>query len=139
MLHIFGPAYKGIPLVVSTAIALGTKHKRDVPYTFNRKTAKDHGEGGVLVGASLRGKKVVIVDDVITAGTAIREAVDLVKNEDCEVVGVLVALDRQEVAPGAGEGLSAIQQVGGPARLGTEVGGEVVVLVAIGDGGGKLE
>jgi len=106
---IFGPAYKGIPLVSATAIALATKEKRDIPYSFNRKEAKDHGEGGNIVGTPLEaGKRVVIVDDVITAGTAIRESVDIIKANGAQLVGVLLALDRQE--KGVGE-LSAIQQV----------------------------
>jgi orotate phosphoribosyltransferase len=102
---LFGPSYKGIPLVTATVIALGSR--RDVPYAFNRKEAKDHGEGGWLVGADLRGD-VVIVDDVITAGTAIREIMTLLKDTDARVTGILVAIDREE--RGQGE-LSAIQEV----------------------------
>ncbi|KEZ77108.1 orotate phosphoribosyltransferase [Salinisphaera hydrothermalis] len=91
---LFGPAYKGIPLVATVACALAD-HGRDVPFTYNRKEAKDHGEGGTLVGAPL-GKRVVIVDDVITAGTAVREAIQLIRAAGSEVAGVLIALDRQE-------------------------------------------
>lgn len=104
---LFGPAYKGIPLVSATAIALAAEHGRDLPWCFNRKEAKDYGEGGMLIGAPLKGR-VMIIDDVITAGTAIREVMRIVQEAGAEAVGVLVALDRQE--KGAGE-LSAIQEV----------------------------
>lgn len=105
---LFGPAYKGIPLVAATAIAMSQQHQRDIPYVFNRKEAKDHGEGGVLVGAPLVGE-VVIVDDVITAGTAIREVMSLFDAAPAaRAAGVVIAIDRQE--RGAGE-LSAIQEV----------------------------
>jgi len=105
---LFGPAYKGIPVAAVTVMALATEHGIDMPYAFNRKEAKDHGEGGNIVGASLEGKRVLIIDDVITAGTAIREAVDIIKAQQAEPVGVLIALDRQE--KGQGE-LSAVQEV----------------------------
>ncbi len=104
---LLGPAYKGIPLVATTAIAMAEQHQIDLPYVFNRKEAKDHGEGGVLVGAPLLGD-VVIVDDVITSGKAIREVMDLFTSDDARPVGVVVAIDRQE--RGTGE-LSAIQEV----------------------------
>jgi len=104
---LFGPAYKGIPLVAAIAYALSVNHGIDKPYAFNRKEAKDHGEGGSIVGAELDGK-VLIVDDVITAGTAIREAVDIISNGGASTSAVLIALDRQE--RGKGE-LSAIQEV----------------------------
>ena len=104
---LFGPAYKGIPLVSTLAVALSVDHNIDKPYAFNRKEAKDHGEGGSIVGAELNGK-VLVVDDVITAGTAIREAVDIIKAEGGEIAGVLIALDRQE--KGKNE-KSAIQEV----------------------------
>jgi orotate phosphoribosyltransferase len=104
---LFGPAYKGIPLVAAIAYALSINHNIDKPYAFNRKEAKDHGEGGLIVGADLNGK-VLIVDDVITAGTAIREAVDIIQAEGATTSAVLIALDRQE--KGRGE-LSAIQEV----------------------------
>lgn len=105
---IFGPAYKGIPLVAATASALWHQHGVNVPWGFNRKEAKDHGEGGTLVGAEVKGQRVWIIDDVITAGTAIREVVDILQQAGATIAGVLVALDRQE--KGAGE-LSAIQEV----------------------------
>lgn len=104
---LFGPAYKGIPLVSSTAIALSQDFGINKPYCFNRKEAKDHGEGGNIVGAKLAGK-VLIIDDVITAGTAIREVMGLIEKAGAEATGVVVALDRQE--KGKGE-LSAIQEI----------------------------
>jgi orotate phosphoribosyltransferase len=104
---LFGPAYKGIPLVSATACALADRFGRDVPYAYNRKEAKDHGEGGVLVGAPLRGR-VVIIDDVITAGTAIREVVDIIRSAGAEPAAVVIGLNRQE--RGRSE-LSAIQEV----------------------------
>ena len=104
---LFGPAYKGIPLVSSLAVALATEHNVDVPYAFNRKEAKTHGEGGNIVGSPLQGK-VLIVDDVITAGTAIREVLDIIKQAGAEPAGVLIALDRQEKGQGD---LSAIQEI----------------------------
>jgi orotate phosphoribosyltransferase len=104
---LFGPAYKGIPLVATTAVALAERHGRNLPWAFNRKEAKDHGEGGQMVGRPLTGR-VVIVDDVITAGTAIRESVELIRRAGAEPVAVLLALDRQE--RGQGE-RSAVQEV----------------------------
>lgn len=104
---LFGPAYKGIPLVAATAVALAEGHGYDLPWAFNRKEAKDHGEGGSLVGAPLSGR-VLIVDDVITAGTAVREVVSLIQGQGAQAVGVMVALDRQERGQGQ---LSAIQEV----------------------------
>lgn len=104
---LFGPAYKGIPLVAATAVALAEQHNQDMPWCFNRKEAKEHGEGGTLVGSPLQGR-VMIVDDVITAGTAIREVMHIINAEAAQAAGVLIALDRQE--RGAGE-LSAIQEV----------------------------
>lgn len=104
---IFGPAYKGIPLATLTAAALAEHHGRDVPYCFNRKEAKTHGEGGNLVGAPLAGR-VVIIDDVITAGTAIRESVDIIRAQGATAAGVLIALDRQERGASS---FSAVQQV----------------------------
>lgn len=104
---LFGPAYKGIPLVAAVSVALAEHHGRDLPWAFNRKEAKDHGEGGWLVGAPLRGRALVI-DDVITAGTAIREVADLFEKTEASIAGVFVAVDRQE--RGRGE-LSAIQEV----------------------------
>ena len=104
---LFGPAYKGIPLATTTAVALFDHHNCDTPYVFNRKEAKSHGEGGTLVGAPLAGN-VMIIDDVITAGTAIREVMDIIQAANATPAGVLIALDRQE--RGKGE-LSAIQEV----------------------------
>lgn len=104
---LFGPAYKGIPLVSATSIALAAATGREVPFAFNRKEVKDHGEGGQLVGAPLEGQ-VVIVDDVITAGTAIREIMTILDDTPATVAGVIVAIDRQE--KGQGE-KSAIQEV----------------------------
>jgi orotate phosphoribosyltransferase len=104
---LFGPAYKGIPLAATTAVALAEHHERDMPWCFNRKEAKDHGEGGTLVGAPLAGR-VLIVDDVITAGTAIREVMQIIQAQGAQAAGVLIALNRQE--RGQGE-LSAIQEV----------------------------
>jgi orotate phosphoribosyltransferase len=106
---LFGPAYKGIPLVAVTAAALHEHHGIDVPYAFNRKEAKAHGEGGSLVGAQLAGR-VVTVDDVITAGTAIGEAMEIIAQAGATAVGVAIALDRQETGRGD-SGLSAIQEV----------------------------
>jgi orotate phosphoribosyltransferase len=104
---LFGPAYKGIPLAATTAVALAEHHDRDLPWCFNRKEAKAHGEGGSLVGAPLTGN-VLIIDDVITAGTAIREVMQIIKDQGATAAGVLIALNRQE--RGNGE-LSAIQEV----------------------------
>ncbi|MGW8227455.1 MAG: orotate phosphoribosyltransferase [Gammaproteobacteria bacterium] len=104
---LFGPAYKGIPLAATTCVALADHHERDVPYSFNRKEAKAHGEGGNIVGSPLQGR-ILIIDDVITAGTAIRESMQLIHTAGAKPAGVVIALDRQE--KGSGE-LSAIQEV----------------------------
>jgi len=104
---LFGPAYKGIPLVTATAAALAEHEGMNLPFAFNRKEAKDHGEGGVIVGAALTGR-VLVVDDVITAGTAIRESVEIICAHGATPAGVLIALDREE--RGQGE-RSAVQQV----------------------------
>ncbi|GIB59026.1 orotate phosphoribosyltransferase [Vibrio cholerae] len=104
---LFGPAYKGIPIATTTAVALADHHDVDTPYCFNRKEAKDHGEGGNLVGSKLEGR-VMLVDDVITAGTAIRESMELIQANKADLAGVLVAIDRQEKGKGD---LSAIQEV----------------------------
>lgn len=104
---VFGPAYKGIPLAATTAIALADHFQHDLPYCYNRKEAKDHGEGGTLVGAPLHGK-VLIVDDVITAGTAVREVMSIIKAAGAEPAAVLIGLNRQEKGQGK---LSAIQEV----------------------------
>ena len=104
---LFGPAYKGIALATATAIALAQDHGRDVPVAFNRKEAKDHGEGGILIGAPLRGR-VLIVDDVISAGTATRESLALIRDNNARPAGVLIALDREERGSGS---RSAAQEV----------------------------
>jgi orotate phosphoribosyltransferase len=104
---LFGPAYKGIPIATTTAVALADKHGVDKPYCFNRKETKTHGEGGNLVGSPLAGK-IMLVDDVITAGTAIRESMQLIAANNAQLAGVLIALDRQERGQGD---LSAIQEV----------------------------
>jgi orotate phosphoribosyltransferase len=104
---LFGPAYKGIPLVATTAIALAEQHQRDLPYAFNRKEIKDHGEGGNIVGAALAGR-ILLIDDVISAGTAIREAVEIIQAAGATLAGVVIALNRQE--RGKTE-LSAIQEI----------------------------
>jgi orotate phosphoribosyltransferase len=113
---IFGPAYKGIPLAVTSCIALADQHGKDVPYAFNRKEAKDHGEGGTIVGAQLQGR-VLIIDDVISAGTSIRESIQIIEAAGATPAGVVIALDRQE--RGQGE-LSAIQEV--EQQFGLQVG-----------------
>ena len=120
---LFGPAYKGIPIATTTAVALADHHSLDVPYCFNRKEAKTHGEGGNLVGSPLEGK-VMLVDDVITAGTAIRESMTLIEEQQASLSGVLIALDRQE--RGNGE-LSAIQEVE------RDFGTQVISIVSLAD------
>lgn len=120
---LFGPAYKGIPIATTTAVALATEHNRSVPYCFNRKEAKAHGEGGSLVGSELKGN-IMLVDDVITAGTAIRESMQLIAQHEANLAGVLIALDRQE--KGKGE-LSAIQEVE------RDFGTKVISIVTLGD------
>lgn len=104
---IYGPAYKGIPLASTLAIALADHHDRDVPYCFNRKEAKDHGEGGAIVGAALEGR-VLIIDDVISAGTSVRESVEIIQASGATPAGVVIALDRQERGQ---SDISAIQEV----------------------------
>ncbi len=104
---LFGPAYKGIPLATTAAVALADHHGRDLPYAFNRKEAKAHGEGGTIVGAALEGD-ILIIDDVITAGTAIREVMGLIEAAGARAAGVVIALDRQERGQGD---MSAIQEV----------------------------
>ncbi len=105
---LFGPAYKGIPLVTATATALADWHGRSLPFAFNRKEAKKHGEGGSLIGAPLAGR-VLIIDDVISAGTAIRESIEIIQAAGATPAGVVVALDRQE--RGQDSALSAVQEV----------------------------
>lgn len=120
---LFGPAYKGIPVAATTCVALGSlnpaqdaqKRYGHVGYSFNRKEAKDHGEGGSIVGESLNGKRVVIVDDVMTAGTAVREAISIIEAQGGKLVGIIVALDRQETSVSeseqAGHGVDASQKM----------------------------
>ena len=120
---LFGPAYKGIPIATTTAVALATEYQRSVPYCFNRKEAKTHGEGGSLVGAELTGN-IMLVDDVITAGTAIRESMNIIAEHEANLAGVLIALDRQE--EGNAE-LSAIQEVE------RDFDTQVVSIVTLGD------
>ena len=103
---IFGPAYKGIPLAAATTIALADYHGLDIPYAFDRKETKDHGEGGNIVGAPLQGQ-VLIIDDVITAGTSATYSINLIRENDAEVAGFVIALDRQEMLPGSAS--SALQ------------------------------
>jgi orotate phosphoribosyltransferase len=104
---LFGPAYKGIPLAALTASALAEHHNHDVPYCYNRKEAKAHGEGGSIVGAALQGG-VLIVDDVITAGTAVREAYQIITAAGAEIAGLVISLDRQERGQGT---TSAVQEI----------------------------
>ncbi len=120
---LFGPAYKGIPIATTTAVALAEHHERDVPYCFNRKEAKDHGEGGSLVGSPLQGR-VMLVDDVITAGTAIRESMEIIQANGATLAGVMISLDRQE--RGRGE-LSAIQEVE------RDYGCQVIAIITLND------
>ena len=122
---LFGPAYKGIPLATALACEYA-RRGRDLPMAFNRKEAKTHGEGGTLIGAPLAGKRVLIVDDVITAGTAIREALALIREGGGIPAGIVIALDRQEVAPD-GPGLSAAQAVA------AESGIPVIAVAALDD------
>ena len=104
---VYGPAYKGIPLASAMVVALANDFSKDVPYAFNRKEIKDHGEGGIIVGAPLKGK-VLIIDDVISAGTSVRESIDIIKAQGAEPAGVIIALDRQERGKGD---TTAIQEV----------------------------
>ncbi|PCS23164.1 orotate phosphoribosyltransferase [Candidatus Enterovibrio escicola] len=120
---LFGPAYKGIPIVTTTAVVLAEYYDVDKPYCFNRKETKDHGEGGSLVGSALKGR-VMLVDDVITVGTAIREAMAIIQANGADLVGVLVAIDRQENTKGA---LSAIQE------LEHDFGCKVISIVSLSD------
>ncbi len=120
---IFGPAYKGIPLVALTAAALAEHHGIDVPYAFNRKEAKAHGERGSIVGAPLQGK-VLIIDDVITAGTAVREAYQIIVSAGAKIAGLLISLDRQERGQTS---LSAVQE------LRASLGVPIVSIVQLGD------
>ncbi len=104
---LFGPSYKGIPLATATSIALADHHNKDIPYAFNRKEAKDHGEGGIIVGSELSGR-VLVIDDVISAGTSVRESVSIIKTHQAQLAGVIISLDRQERGQ---DDTSAIQEV----------------------------
>ena len=104
---LFGPAYKGIPLASACSIALADEHQRDLPYSFNRKEAKDHGEGGTIVGSALK-DRVMIIDDVISAGTSVTESIDLINQADASPAGVVIALDRQEIGK---KDVSAIKEI----------------------------
>jgi orotate phosphoribosyltransferase len=106
---LFGPAYKGIPLAASCAVALHEKHGLDVPYCFNRKEAKTHGEGGNIVGAPLAGR-VLIIDDVMSAGTAVREAMKIIKDAGAQPAGVAISVDRQERGQGSQSAVQEVQQ-----------------------------
>jgi len=112
---LFGPAYKGISLAAITAVLLHTQHQIDVGFAYDRKEAKDHGEGGRMVGVPVAGKRVLILDDVMTAGTAVRGAIEMIRQAGGEVVGVVLALDREEIGH---EGKSAVKE------LEAELGGE---------------
>ncbi len=104
---LYGPAYKGIPIATAVSVAFYRKYQRNIPVAFNRKEAKDHGEGGMLIGAPLNGK-VLIIDDVVSAGTSVRESIDMIRQHGAQVAGISVALDRQEKGSGS---LSAIQEL----------------------------
>lgn len=115
---LFGPAYKGIPFAAATALVLHRDHGRAVGYAFDRKEAKDHGEGGRMVGSDVRGKRVLILDDVMTAGTAVKQSIDLIRAEGGTVVGVVMLLDREEVSK---DGQNAVEEVGKVVGGGTGV------------------
>ncbi len=106
---LYGPAYKGIPLVAAVSVALSEHFARDVPYCFNRKEIKDHGEGGAIIGAELAGR-VLIVDDVVSAGTSVRESVSIISSRGARPAGLVVSVDRQEVGPDARSAIQAIEQ-----------------------------
>ncbi|KAH8101115.1 orotate phosphoribosyltransferase [Cristinia sonorae] len=117
---LFGPAYKGIPFAAGTSLLLHRDHGIDVGYAYDRKEAKDHGEGGMMVGTPVKGKRVLVLDDVATSGTAIRGAIDIVKREGGEVVGAVLMLDRQEVGKEGGNTIQEIETlVGGSGRVPT--------------------
>jgi orotate phosphoribosyltransferase len=113
---LFGPAYKGIPIAACTALVLHNSHNTPVGFAYDRKEVKDHGEGGKLVGVSVKGKRVVILDDVMTAGTAVRQSIELVKKEGGRVVGIVQCLDREEVGQ---SGVSTVEEVEGIVGVGT--------------------
>jgi orotate phosphoribosyltransferase len=121
---LFGPAYKGIPLACATAIAIASAGGGDVPCAFNRKEAKTHGEGGSLIGAPLAGRRALIIDDVITAGTAVREVAELLRAAQARIAGVVIGLDRDEKGPA---GVSAV------AELAAELGAPVISIARLDD------
>ena len=129
---IFGPAYKGIPLAATTAIALGDSGV-DKPYCYNRKEAKDHGEGGTLVGAAVKGRRVLLVDDVISAGTAVREATGILAKAGAILVGVCVAVDRQEVTGGSKPPAPGSERVSAVEGVRRELGVPVVPILTLTD------
>jgi orotate phosphoribosyltransferase len=115
---LFGPAYKGIPLAACTAMVLHRDYGIDLEFAYDRKEAKDHGEGGMMVGSPVSGKKVLILDDVMTAGTATRNAVNMIRNGGGEVIGIVLCLDREEVGTEGGSTVKAMEAyVGGPGRV----------------------
>jgi len=114
---LFGPAYKGIPLAACTALVLHTTHSISIGFAYDRKEPKDHGEGGSLVGVPINGKKVLILDDVMTAGTAIRRAIDMIKNAGGEVIGVIQCLDREEIGQDGGSTVKEIEAIVGEGRV----------------------
>ncbi|KAI0659372.1 orotate phosphoribosyltransferase [Cubamyces menziesii] len=117
---LFGPAYKGIPFAAGTAVLLHRDHGIDVGFAYDRKEAKDHGEGGITVGTPVKGKRVLVLDDVATAGTAIRATIDTVKREGGEVVGAILMLDRQEVGKEGRSSIAEIEELlGGKGRVPT--------------------
>ena len=130
---ILGPAYKGIPLASATAVALADHFDRDVPFAYNRKEAKDHGEGGTLVGAAVKGRRVLLVDDVISAGTAVREATGILAKAGAILVGVCVAVDRQEVTGGSKPPAPGSERVSAVEGVRRELGVPVVPILTLTD------
>ncbi|MDN5865483.1 MAG: orotate phosphoribosyltransferase [Gammaproteobacteria bacterium] len=136
---LFGPAYKGIPLAAATAIAWADETGRDLPFAYNRKEAKDHGEGGNLVGAPLAGE-VVIVDDVVTAGTAVREAIGLIRSAGARPAGLVIAIDREERGRGEGSAVAELEAEEGLAVIALITLGDIIAwLDASGEHAGELE
>lgn len=132
--RLFGPAYKGIPLVASTAIALAEHHQQDYPYTFNRKEVKDHGEGGVLVGAPLSGGKVLLIDDVISAGTAIRESMTILQAQGAQLAGIMISLNRQELGQGNRSAIEEVEEQWGVRVFSIVTLDDVMTYLALQDG-----
>ena len=115
---LFGPAYKGIPLAAATSVLLHKDHGIDTGFAYDRKEAKDHGEGGMLVGVPIKGKRVLILDDVMTAGTAVRNSLAMIRAAGGEVVGVIMCLDREEVGKEGGSTVKELEkELGGPGRV----------------------